>query len=131
MRRSLLPALLAASLASSPAAAQLDSFLFGKPLNKKIAPGVFEVTARGKTRLDRRASFDVALIKAAKRAAKENGTWFAILREKSGTWLMNGSPVGDETTIRFKLVTGPEPIPDDKGAPARVYSVAEILSRRR
>lgn len=131
MRRRLLPALLAASLASSPAAAQMDSFLFGKPLSKKVAPGVFEVTARGRTGLEKRASFDVALIKAAKRAAKENGTWFAILREKSGTWRMNGRPVGDETTLRFKLVTGPDPIPDDKGAPARVYSVAEILSRSR
>jgi len=131
MRRRLLPVLLAAALASSPAAAQVDSFLFGRPLNKKIAAGVFEVTARGRNGLERRSSFDVALLKAAKRTAKEKGAWFAILREKSGTWLMNGRPVGEETTIRFKLVNGPNPIPDDKGAPARVYNAAEILSRSR
>ena len=131
MRRRLLPALLAAALASSPAAAQVDSSLFGRPLDKKIAPGVFEVTARGRNGLERRASFEVALRKAAKRTAKEKGTWFAILREKSGTWLMNGRPVGDETTIRFKLVSGPEPIPDDKGGSARIYNAAEILSRSR
>ncbi|HEX8224670.1 MAG TPA: hypothetical protein VF605_12705 [Allosphingosinicella sp.] len=131
IRRLLLAAMLAAGTAAAPASAQVDSFLFGKPLTKTVAPGVFEVTARGKNMRERRSSYEMALIKAAKRAAKAKGTWFAVLREKSGTWTMNGGPIGDETTIRFKLVSGPDPIADDKGAPARVYNVAEILSRSR
>jgi hypothetical protein len=129
--RFLSAALLATALAHAPAAAQVDSFLFGKPLTKKVAPGVFEVTARGNNMRTRRSSLDVALLKAAKLAQKHKGAWFAVLREKSGTWKMNGGPIGDETTLRFRLVSGPEPVLDDKGAPARVYNVAEILSRSR
>lgn len=121
-------ALLCAALAA-PASAQLDSFLFGKPGSKTVAPGVFEVTARGNNMRERRPSMDMALIKAAKRAAKQNGQWFAVIRLKSGTWHMNGRSVGDETTIRCRIVSGPDPVVDDKGAPARVYNVAEILSR--
>jgi hypothetical protein len=129
--RHLLPALLLAAVLSTPAAAQLGSVLFGKPGTKTVAPGVFEVTARGNNMRERRSSLDMALLKAARRAAKQNGTWIAILREKSGSWLMNGRPIGDETTIRVRVVGGPDPVLDDKGAPARVYSVAEILSRGR
>jgi hypothetical protein len=129
VRRLLLPALLAAAIAPAAAAAQVDSFLFGKPLTKTISPGVFEVTARGNNIRTRRSSFDMALRKAARHAAKKNGRFFAVIREKSGTWTMNGGPVGDETTIRCRIVPGLEPVLDDKGNPARVYSVAEILSR--
>ena len=127
--RSLLAALACAAVLSTPAFAQVDSFLFGKPLSKTIAPGVFEVTARGHNMREHRSSLDMALIKAAKRAAKQKGLWFAVIREKSGTWTMNGGSIGDETTIRCRIVSGPDPVLDDKGAPARVYSVAEILSR--
>jgi hypothetical protein len=124
-------ALLCAAMPATPASAQLDSFLFGKPLSKTISPGVFEVTARGNNMRTRRSSLDMALRKAAKRAAKQNGRWMAIIREKTGSWSMNGGSIGDETTIRVKLVDGPGPVLDDKGRPARVYSVAEILSRTR
>jgi hypothetical protein len=124
-------ALLLAAMAAAPASAQMDSFLFGKKGSKTVAPGVFEVTARGNNMREKRSSLDMALIKAAKRAAKQNGTWFAVVREKSGTWTMNGRSIGDETTIRVRLVNGPDPVLDDKGKPARVYSVTEILSRAR
>jgi hypothetical protein len=131
IRRLLLPALIAAAIAPAAAAAQVDSFLFGKPLTKTISPGVFEVTSRGKNMRTRRSSFDVALSKAARHAAKKNGRFFAVIREKTGTWTMNGGPIGDETTLRCRIVEGPGPVLDDKGNPARVYSVAEILSRNR
>jgi hypothetical protein len=122
-------ALALTAMPATPAWAQLDSFLFGKPMSKKVAPGTFEVTARGNNMRTRRSSFDMALRKAARRAAKENGRWFAVVREKSGTWTMNGRSIGDETTLRFRIVASPDPVLDDKGRPARVYSVAEILGR--
>lgn len=132
MRRRVLAAtLLWAVLAAAPAPAQLGSVLFGKPGSKTVAPGVFEVTARGNNMRESRSSFDMALLKAARRAAKQGGAQFAVVREKSGTWTMNGRSIGDETTIRCRIVTGPDSGLDDKGAPARVYSVSEILSRDR
>ena len=124
-------ALLLAAAPTAAASAQVDSFLFGKPLTKTIAPGIFEVTARGNNMRTRRSSFDEALRKAAKHAAKKKGLWMAVIREKTGTWKMNGGPIGDETTLRVKLVDGPGPTLDDKGGPARVYNVAEILNRAR
>lgn len=127
--RSLLAALVCTAALSTPASAQLDSFLFGKPGSKSVATGLFEVTARGNNMRESRSSLDMALIKAAKRAARQNGQWFAVVREKSGTWTMNGRSIGDETTLRCRIVPGLEPVLDDKGAPARVYSVAEILGR--
>lgn len=120
-----------AAIPAAPASAQVDSFLFGKPLNKTIAPGLFEVTARGNNMRTRRSSYDEALRKAAKHAAKKNGLWMAFVREKTGTWTMNGGSIGDETTLRVKLVDGPGAVLDDKGNPARVYEVAEILGRAR
>lgn len=111
-----------------PAAAQLNSFLFGKPGTRSLSSGIFEVTARGNNMRERRSSLDMALIKAAKKAAKEKGAAFAVLRAKSGTWLMNGRPVGDETTLRFKLCAPGDTVLDDNGAPARVYAVAELLA---
>jgi hypothetical protein len=127
--RSLPAALACAAALSAPASAQVDSFLFGKPMSKTISPGIFEVTARGNNLRHHRPALDMALIKAAKRAAKQNGRWFAVVRQKSGTWTMNGRSIGDETTLRCRIVPGPDPVLDDKGAPARVYSVAEILGR--
>jgi hypothetical protein len=114
---------------AAPASAQMDSFLFGKKGSKTIAPGVFEVTARGNNARTKRSSLDMALAKAARRAARQKGLWFAVVRQKSGTWTMNGRPIGDETTLRCRIVPGPEPVLDDKGAPARIYNVAEILAR--
>lgn len=122
-------ALLGAALAAAPAPAQVDSFLFGKPKSKTVSPGVFEVTARGNNLRERRSSLDMALIKAAKRAARQNGQWFAVIRRKSGTWTMNGRSIGDQTTLRCRIVSGPGPVADDKGQPAPVYNVAEILGR--
>ena len=122
-------ALLLAAIPAAPASAQMDSFLFGKKGSKTIAPGVFEVTARGNNMREKRSSLDMALLKAAKRAARQNGTWFAVVRQKSGTWTMNGRPIGDETTLRCRVLPGPEPVLDDKGSPARIYEVAEILAR--
>ena len=123
--------LICAAAVAAPASAQVDSFLFGKKGSKTVAPGVFEVTARGNNMREKRSSLDMALLKAAKRAARQDGRWFAVIREKSGTWTMNGRSIGDETTIRVRLVNGPDPVLDDKGKPARVYSVTEILSRAR
>jgi len=117
--------------ASAPASAQLNSFLFGKPGTRSVSAGVFEVTARGNNLRERRSSLDMALIKAAKKAAKEKAAAFAVLRAKSGTWLMNGRPIGDETTLRFKLCAAGETVFDEAGAPAKVYSVAELLAGER
>lgn len=121
--------MLCAALAAAPASAQMDSFLFGKPKSRTVSPGVFEVTARGNNMRERRPSLDMALIKAARRAARQGGQWFAVIRRKSGTWTMNGRSIGDETTLRCRIVSGPDPVVDDKGGPAPVYNVAEILAR--
>ena len=124
-------ALAATAVAPAPASAQLDSFLFGKPGTKSLSGGVFEVTARSNKLSEPRSALDRALVKAAKKAAKEKAAAFAVLRVKGGTWLMNGSPIGLQTTLRFKLCAPGEAVLDETGAPARIYSVAELLAGER
>jgi hypothetical protein len=123
-----LAAAASASLLAAPASAQLGSVLFGKPGSKKISADTFEVTARGNNIRERRSSLTMALLKAARRAEKARMGWIAVVREKTGTWSMNGRAIGDETTIRVVMMAEQRPTLDTKGAPARVYSVAELLS---
>jgi hypothetical protein len=120
-------ALLAPLAVASPANAALGPLLFGKKGDRSLGAGVFEVTARGNNLRERRSALDMALRKAAKRAVKEKRDYFAVLRQKSGSWLMNGRRIGDETTLRFRLLARPEPVLDDKGAPARIYRAGDIL----
>ena len=124
-------ALAVTAVAAAPASAQLDSFLFGKKGTKSLSGGVFEVTARTNKWREPRSSIDKALVQAAKKSAKEKAAAFAVLRAKTGTWLMNGSPVGVETTLRFKLCRPGETVLDEAGAPAKVYSVADLLAGER
>ena len=121
-------ALICSAAVAAPALAQ-DISELSRPFNGKLAPGVFEVTARGREGRVKRSSFDRALLKAAKGASKRNGLWFAVVYEKSGTWWLGRNRLGDETLLRFRIVDGPEPVLDERGAPARVFNVAEILGR--
>ena len=118
---------IALAIAATPAAAQMGSLLFGKPGTKKVSADVREVTARGNNMREKRSSLQMALIKAAKLARKEGKPFIAVLREKSGSWSMNGRRIGDETTLRFKLLDREEPVLDDAGKPARAYEVAMLL----
>ena len=122
---------LAGAALATPAHAQLDSFLFGKPGTKKVSADVREVTARGNNMRERRSSLTMSLLKAAKLANKEKKPFIAVLREKSGSWSMNGRRLGDETTLRFKLLDRDEPVLDAEGKPARIFSVAELLAGAR
>jgi hypothetical protein len=115
-------------IAADGASAAVGSFLFGRPRTRSRGDGVFEVTARGNNARERRSSLQMALIKAARRAEREHGALFAVLRERSGTWRMNGRAIGDETTLRFKVLNAEEALQDDQGRPARIYRVAEILA---
>lgn len=124
-------ALAVTAAAAAPASAQLDSFLFGKPGTKSLSGGVFEVTARSNKVSEPRSALDKALVKAAKKAAKEKAAAFAVLLVKSGSWMMNRGPIGLQTTLRFKLCAPGETVLDERGAPARVYSVAELLAGER
>jgi hypothetical protein len=111
-----------------PASAQLGPLLVGKKGSKKISEDVFEVTARGNNMRERRSSLTMALRKAAARAAKQDKAWIAVLREKSGTWSMGGRAIGDETTIRVRMLDREQPVLDQAGAPARLYLVADLLA---
>lgn len=118
-------------IAADGASAAVGSFLFGRPRTRSRGDGIFEVTARGNNARERRSSLEMAVRKAAQRAEREHGAYFAVLRERSGAWLMNGRPIGDETTLRFKVLTREEAIRDDEGRPARLYRVADVLSGAR
>ncbi|HEY0042941.1 MAG TPA: hypothetical protein VGB62_00185 [Allosphingosinicella sp.] len=132
MRRALIAATLfslAAGFAlAPPARAQMGGLLFGKAGTRKVSADVREVTARGNNMREKRSSLEMALRKAAKLAAKEKKPFIAVLREKSGSWLMNGRRIGDETTLRFKLLDREEPVLDDQGKPTRLFSVADLLT---
>ena len=117
----------AVAISGGPASAAAGSLLFGKPGTRNLGEGVFEVTARGNNGSERRSSYEMAVIKAAKRARKENSPYFAVLREKSGTWTMGGRPIGGETTLRFRLRPNADALNDNQGRPARVYEVAQVL----
>ena len=132
MRRALIAgaliALAAGAALAPPARAQMGSMLFGKRRTEKVSVDVREVTARGNNMREKRSSLEMALRKAAKLAAKEKKPYIAVLREKSGSWLMNGSRVGDETTWRFKLLDREEPELDAEGKPARLFRIADLLA---
>jgi hypothetical protein len=137
MRRSALAAagLLAVAAAAvvlaPPAGAQIGSLLFGKPGTRHVSADVAEVTARGNTMREKRSSLQMALIKAAKLAGKQNKPFIALLREKTGGWSMNGRHVGDETTIRFRMLAARETVQDEAGGPARLFEVAGLLETGR
>ena len=114
-------------LLPAPASADMRSLLLGRAGTKNVGAGVFEVTARGNNMREKRSSLEVATMKAAKRAAQEKGSYFAILREKTGSWTMGGRRIGDETTLKFKVMSSPDPITDEAGTPARVFKVADLL----